>query len=142
MSSGLTALLKETSRGLPKCVLKDILAIFETIFLSCPRNRLESPGQLVVEVPEEKERPGLTLGKPGSEARLMQSSCCPQFLVEPTWTMHSHPNGEQKIQTEGMGKDEDVDVSRARHELALGGLPAPLMPRKGSLWEQTAAWRT
>lgn len=55
--------------------------------------------------------------------------------------MHSHPNGEQKIQTRGMGKDEDVHVIRARHELALGSLAALLMPRKGSLWEQTAAWR-
>lgn len=88
----------------------------------------------MVEVPGKKERPGLTLGKPGS--------CCPQFLVEPTWTTHSHTNREQKIQTEGVGKDEDVDVSRARHELALGALPAPLMPRKGTLWEQKAAWRT
>lgn len=96
----------------------------------------------MVEVPGEKERPWLTLGKTGSKARLIQSSCCPQFLEEPTWTMHSHPNREQKIQTKGMGKDEDIDVSRARHELVPGGLAAPLMPRKGSVWEQAAAWRT
>lgn len=45
-------------------------------------------------------------------------------------------------QNKGVGKDEGVDVSRARHEWALGGLAAPLMPRKGALWEQTAVQRT
>lgn len=140
LSSGLTALLQETCRGLSKCVLKGIWDIVEAIFLSCPWNRLES--WLVCGGDCWRERRGLTLGKTGSKTRLMQSSCCPQLLVEPTWTMRSHPNGEQKIQTKGMGKDEDVDVSRARHELVLGGLAAQLMPKKGSLWEQTAAWRT
>ena len=80
-----------------------------------------------MEAPGEKEGPVLTLGRPGRVARFMQSGYCLRFLVEPAWTMHSHPNGEQETRTKGTGKGEEADVCRARHELAPEGLPAPLM---------------
>lgn len=58
--------------------------------------------------------------------------------MEPTWTTHSHTDGEQ-MWPKDMGKDEEADACRVRHELALEGLPAPVNDGEGSFWEQAAS---
>lgn len=40
----------------------------------------------------------------------------------------------------GLRKDEEADVCRAGHELALEGLPSLVDAGEGSLWEQAAVW--
>lgn len=59
--------------------------------------------------------------------------------MEPAWTVHSHPDGEQEMWPKGVGKHEEADVCRARHQPALEGLPAPVNDGEGSLLEQAAA---
>lgn len=77
------------------------MATIKAGFVSCPSNRLESPVELMVEAPGEKEEPVLALGRalgwPGRAANFVQSSFCLRFLVEPTWTMCSHPNRKQEM---------------------------------------------